>query len=280
MKTTKMMAVFMSLGMLLAFFGTGISKDKLVESKWTAAPLVIDGAVADWSGDTFVLEKNLQIEYGIRNDAKDLYVVIMFKDPKFLSSIDRTGLTVYLDAQGKKSKNFGIRFQRQNITADQLIATMEKAGEALTPERKTEIKQRPMYQMFHAAIVNKKGEEVKIEAPPSADTLPAAFRQGRDGNTVIYEIRAPLAARTSTPFGIGTEPGKTIKVGFEWGGLTKEERNARLARMGEMQAMSAGAGDLTEENSVNEPGGSGLDSIRRGPKKFDCWADVKLAVNQ
>ena len=281
MKTKKMMGIFLSLGMFLAFFGAGISKDTIVESKWAVTPPTIDGGIADWSGDTLVPDKSHQIEYGIRNDAKDLYILLMFKDPKFLSSVERTGMTVYLNAQGKKSKDFGIRFLRKNITADQLIATLEKAGETLTPERKAEIKQRPMYQMFDVAIVNKKGDEVKIEAQPGT-IEPASFRPGRDGKTMIYEFRIPLAAKTVTPFGIGAESGKNIKIGFEWGGMTKEERNARLAGLGEMRATAGSVGDVTDKEgtSVQEPGGPGFDSVMRGPKKYDFWADVKLAVNQ
>jgi len=279
MKKKPMFVLIIGCGMFLALASAGAAKDPVVQSKWTTAPPALDGAVADWSGETFVLNKSLKIEYGVRNDADNLYVLLMFKDPQFLSSIDRTGLTVYVDAQGKKKKDFGIKFQRKNLTADQLIDTLEKSGETLTEERKAEIKQRSMYQLYHAAIVDKKGEEVKTESIPQGGHS-ASFRSGRDGQVVTYELRIPLAARTVTPHGIGTEPGKGIKIGFEWGGMTPEEREARLKGMGAMTASSGRAGDITEETSVEAPGGAGFESVMRGPKKFDFWADILLAVSQ
>jgi hypothetical protein len=109
----------------------------------------------------------------------------------------------------------------------------------------------------------------------------------------IYEFRVPLAAREIHPAGIASEPGKNIKVGFEWGGMTAEMRKAMASGIGaegaRAGAMDSGFADTGEDTgkAINEDegmsaGGSGssLARMRMGPKKYSFWVDVKLAQHQ
>ncbi|MEW5902347.1 MAG: hypothetical protein AB1715_12855, partial [Acidobacteriota bacterium] len=141
------------------------------------------------------------------------------------------------------------------------------------------------YISFESNAVNKKGEV--IPAPQTSDVEPPVFRVMAKEKTVIYEFRVPLAGRDAHPAGIGAQPGSTIKVGFEWGGMTKEMREAMLAKLG-AEGTAAMATDVSMEESIGggreDEGmrsGSSLDRMRRsGPKKYDFWIDVKLAQGE
>jgi hypothetical protein len=285
-KKNRPFATLVGIGLVFFFSLAGLAKETLVESKWTATPVKVDGLNKDWVGDALSFEKSADVDYAFKNDGRDVYVLFVFKDPKYLSSIDATGMTLYFSTEGKKQKDYGVKFIRRTVSPDELIATLEKEGTALTEQKKQEIKASPKYVLFEADAVNKKGEVIP-PAGAAPDIDPPAFKMMKQDKLVVYEFRVPLAAREIHPAGIGSEPGKTIKVGFEWGGMTAEMRKAMASRMG-AEGARAGASDVSmgetvaggNENEGMRDSGSSLTQMRRGPKKYDFWVDVKLAQNQ
>jgi len=253
------------------FPSIALPAENIVQSTWTASPLQIDGQIQDWTGNAVTSEKGVAVDYAFRNDGRDLYVLFIFKNPKFLSSIDMTGITVYASTSGKKDKDWGIKFLKKSVSGEQLIEYMEKMGQPLTEARKQEIKDKPQLVLFTATAVNKKGEEIFPAGPVQAVDLPG-FRAGRGENSVVYEFRIPLVSREVHPAGIGTEPGKDIKIGFEWGGLTREMREAMRGRA---RGIETGT-DLAKETDTGTYEGS-LSTGPAGPKKYSFWVDVKLA---
>ena len=260
--------------------------DPPVLSRWAASPAKIDGLPDEWREDAVSLEKSVGVEYAFRNDGRNLYILFIFKDPKSLSSIEATGMTLFLSGEGKKQKDYGVRFRRRPVSAEELIATMEKQGAPLTPEKKQEMRAVKMYNLYAAEAVDKKGEI--IPAGPSAAADAPAFHAAKQETNLVYEFRVPLASRDIHPAGVGSGPGGDIKVGFEWGGLTEAMRK-RMSRLGgggtdaeasyiPMETSIAG-GD--EDEGMRDRGGASPFAARqRGPKKHSFWVDVKLAQGQ
>lgn len=276
------LVAYISLVILVLFLTTtGFSKEEIIESKWTAQPPSIDGLDDDWSEDMLTSEKGVRVDFAVRNDAQNLYVLFVFKDPKSLSSINATGITLYFNTEGKKKKNNGVHFIKKQVTADQLIANLEKQGEILTEEQRKTIKAKPAIIMYDAEMAGKKGPEAS-ETTPIPGTLRPAFRTTQKGNEVIYEFRVPLARPETFPWGIGAEPGQNVNIGFEWGGMTDEMRKAMnaMARaeldQGVARESSAGNVIVSDRDDSRAPG-----TPSRGvPKKYSFWVNVKLAQNQ
>jgi hypothetical protein len=266
---------------ILALCVPGISKVKTIESTWAATPVKIDGSNTEWEGDSFTFYKKTKVDYAFRNDSDNLYVLFIFKEPrKFMSTINYTGMTLWLNAEGKKKKYYGIKFSTKTVSADNYISIIEEISGPLSEEKKKEIKAKPTYRVFHNEVIDKKGKPASITSGPSAPL----FSYG--GKKILtYEFRIPLKRDEEQPVGIGAEPGKTIKIGFAWGGLTKELRKMRLA--GQIEGGTSGRSQRGTSSLAGErregAGGSALDSlksIRRGAKKYSFWADVKLAEKQ
>jgi hypothetical protein len=285
-KKNKLFSTLAGTGIVFFFSLTGLAKETLVESRWAATPPKVDGLNKEWVEDALSFEKSAAVDYAFKNDGRDLYVLFVFKDPKYLSSIEATGITLYFSTEGKKQKDYGVRFIRKTVSPDELIATLEKQGTTLTEQKKHELKATPKYGLFEAEAVDKKGEVIPpAGATPEAD--PPAFRMMKQDKLLVYEFRVPLAAREIHPAGIGSEPGKTIKVGFEWGGMTEEMRKAMVSRM-DAEGTRAGESDVSmgetvkggDENEGMRDSGSSLAQMRRGPKKHSFWVDVKLAQAQ
>lgn len=266
---------------MLVIATTGFSKEKIVESKWTTQPPIIDGLDDDWSEDVLTSEKKVRVDYAVRNDAQNMYLLFVFKEPKFLSSINATGITLYFNTEGKKNKDHGIHFIKKQVTADELIAYLEKQSEVLTEEQRQSVKSKPAYILYKAEMVGKKGKE-DSEATQTPGTLRPAFKIKKKGNKVIYEFRVPLTKSETSLGGIGAEPGHSVKIGFEWGGVTDEMK----------KAMSTKTRAGSDQDITREGGAGSVIDIRKGqavaprtssraiPKKYSFWVDVKLAQNQ
>lgn len=267
--------IVIALGTVVAF---GVAKEKLVSSIWCQAPLRIDGTSNDWQDVALTLEKKTKVDFAFMNDADYLYVLFVFNDPQYLSSINQTGMTVYYNVEGKKKKDYGINFIQKRISAQQYIAMLEKQKGPLPEADKNTIMANPDYMIFDAIVINKKAKDETAEVP--ADAKPAIYRLHQEQEQQIaFEFAVPLARVAEWAPGIGTEAGKLIKVGFEWGGMTEAMKKARMNRLhgrmeGEMPSR-ADQGGQTGERSQS-------DSSRRrqSPKKYDFWVDVQLASKQ
>ncbi len=270
--TKKLYLIVIVIGIL---FSSGVAKDKIITSMWCATPLKVDGTSTDWQGVPMTFEKKVQVDYAFMNDANYLYVFFVFKDPTYLSSINQTGMTMYFNTEGKKKKDYGINFIQKRISAQQYIALIEKQQGPLAEADKNKLLANPQYAIFAADVINKKAKEGTPDPPADAKAAIYRIQQDQEKNVSI-EFAVPLMRVAELAAGIGTEPGKTIKVGFEWGGMTEAMKQARMSRFKSQSERSA-------ENVSDEPAGStqALTTRKRlSPKKYDFWADVQLATQQ
>jgi hypothetical protein len=274
----------------LSFCIAGFSEDKIATSQWTAAPLKIDGQNTDWDVQALNTESKFTTDYAFRNDAKNLYVLFIFKDPRYLTSINATGMTIWFNPETQKKKDFGIRFMSRPITADQYIAILEEKAGPISDAQKAQIRQNQRYMFYDHALINKKSKEAPTKFTEKEDFAIPVYRNGIQEKTVIYEFSIPLQRLADLAAEIGAEPGKTIQLCFEWGGATKEMKEAAAAQIGAENTRAGGegaTGSLTAERGAREGLGDveyqseDLASMRRRvPKQYSFWAAVKLAQNQ
>lgn len=258
------------------------SKDAPLRSAWAAEPVRVDGVDAEWPPAGLTVDEDTKAAFGFRNDASDLYLVFVFNDPKALSSIDATGLTVYFNAEGKKKKDTGVVFKARRVSAQELVAAWEKEGQVVSEERKRELAARPFYVLYESEVINKKRDAPPAAEPGSVPPAPPVFRTALRDKVAVYEFRIPLS-RAGQPGGIGAAPGAGVKVGFEWGGMTEEMRKAMMARRAAAgsQAVSMDTsldGSLKDGDERADAGRDGASPFMRGPKKHSFWVDLQLAA--
>ena len=292
MTKKKMLNVLFLALVMVTFAATGFAKDEPVKSKWAASPASIDGMNTEWGNVHMNQFKKAKVEYAFMNGQDDLFILFVFKDPKFLSSLDWTGLTVWISPQGEKNKDLGINFIRKQITADEYIAILEKqVGQPMPEDRKAQIRQNKLYYLFDQRLINKKALDYDKDAEmPKYNG--ALFRNSVIQKAVSYECAISLSKLAEIAPEIGAEPGKGFSLNFEWGGATKEYReflSAGLAR----QQTSARAGDATGSLTGERSGGglgdmdperatSSQARLRRQlqqVKKYDFWVELNLAQN-
>jgi len=279
MKKIPFLKMFLISLSILSISFAATAKNTAVTSKWTDVPIKIDGFTDDWAGDSFTFEKKTQIDYAFRNDSDYVYILFIFKDPKYLSSIRASGMTIYFNTKGKNKKDHGITFLSKRIPADQFIALIEQDQGPISKERKAQILKNPYYNIQNYKIINNKSKSSSPDAE-SSEIKKAVFRIASQEKTVVYEFAIPLEKQSDLDPGIGTETGKSIKIGFEWGGMTKEMREARMKQIGEQSTRTTAtkAGGITDERSGGRASSSSMASMRRRiPKKYSFWVDLQLA---
>lgn len=265
--------------LVLALFTNGLSQKNLVQSKWTAQPPTIDGLDSEWTGDERVSEKKVAVDYAIRNDGQNMYVLFVFNDPKYLSSINATGITLYYNTEGKKKKDHAFLFVRKKVTGEELIAYLKERGEVLTEQQLQSIDPQNTYSVFMTERTGKKDKKIPAIEPNPAISNPG-FKIDVKGDALVYEFKIPLGRSETSPRGMGVEPGQSIKVGFEWGGMTEALMKRLSAQSGGGDASAEGRAGSVIDSRRGGASGAPRSASGRMPKKYSFWIDVKLALNQ
>ena len=214
MRKPTILKISLTFLMILTLSLVGLSKEKKVASNWTPGPLNIDGSSVEWGSDVLNTEKKVSVEYAFRNDAENLFVLFIFKDPKYLSTINTSGMTLWFNTEGKKKKKYGITFVKQRVPAEAFISILEKQKGALSEEEKNNIRVNPYYFLHNAKVINKKSKSATQSAGGREAEL-AVFRSMRQQKTVVYEFGIPLKKLTENVHGIGTEPGKIRMINLQ-----------------------------------------------------------------
>jgi hypothetical protein len=272
--------VFPLIAACVAAFGlAALAKDAAVTSQWSAGPVRIDGLDQDWQDATFLIDEGSKAQYAVKNDARNLYVLFVFKDQLSSTTIEYTGLKVFFNTEGKKNKDLGVFFATKPLDTETVISELEKRGEELTDQQKAELRK----QKTHIVFVEEPINEKKLAAPsdPAVKTAAPAYRTAHKQRVLYCEFRIPLS-RVNEARGIGTEPGKTIKLGFEWGGMTPEIMKnimADRASSGSMARQGSSAMSVKDTSGDGEGGGGDFQAFSHDArfKKHSFWIDLTLA---
>jgi hypothetical protein len=266
-------------GLSLLLSGFLFSEDPVVLSQWAASPIQLDGRAGEWASDSLLHLDKIDLDCGFKNDARNLYILIVFKDPKHLSSIDSMGITISGAPDGAKEKSHTVMFITTFLTADEYISMLEEKSTRLTGNEKGDIRRRARYPVFAAYPVDKKGKALPSTGLAAGDEEPPAFRATRFANISTYEFRVPLSSREAYPAGIEAEPGEAISISLEWGGAAKKTLSPRTSWSTPGSIVSGGAIGDNDETRAQEFLNS-FDSMSRPSletKKYSFGVDVRLA---
>jgi hypothetical protein len=278
MRKRRLLAGCVGLVLALLFPAVASAQDTAVDSRWASVLPSVDGQAEEWPPDTLSLQKKLKIDFGFKNDSRNLFILMVFKDPKSLSSIDATGITISCSPLAAKQRTNTVLFIGKTLTADEYITRIESSGTPLTEKEKEVLRIRQQHPVFDAYAVDDQGKTVAPRAPRS-DVDPPAFKAAWRGKIATFEFRVPLAPPAVHPAGIGAVPGDTIQVSFEWGGKSTRLVKARANWPTPAAAASSGAYNENDESraQVFLMGFDAMSSPSIGTKKHAFRAVVRLA---
>ncbi len=261
---------------ILAILGAAamlLSQVPAADSVWAAQAPKLDASGKEWEGTAFAQWEKGAVQYAFRNDGGYLYLLFMITDAKMRSTIEEGGLTVHVDPAGGESKDYGILFHRKRITANESIAMLERQG-PLSDEQKAKVRATAYYNYYLAEVVDQKGDRVPV--PAGVAGPPVLFKFATEKKNLVFELEIPLARTSAALPGLGADPGATVSIGFEWGGLTEAGRQA-LAKARGAQS------NITNETGLGMSEARGTDitagarKIERVPEKYSFWTKIRLA---
>ncbi|MBA7630023.1 hypothetical protein ES703_37531 [subsurface metagenome] len=97
---------------------------------------------------------------------------------------------------------------------------------------------------------------------------------------LVFEFAIPLKRMIEQTSGVEIEPGKRVKVGFEWGGMTDEMRAEVKRRSEALERTRSSSSDFADNKAGAGAGSSVPMGLLSGPKKYLFWVDVQLVKNQ
>jgi hypothetical protein len=271
-------ARLISVGLALFVSGLALARDRQAESRWTASPLKVDGLNDEWLKDSLYTEKRLGVGYAFKNDARDLYILFVFENPRSIDAVEATGMAVYFRSGGDEKKGGGFRFVQEFIPVDQFIALLENQGRSLTDEDKGFLRTRYQYPVFEAYAIDGKGRPAPRSGQVAEGEQPA-FSAAKTEKGMIYEFRIPLASCSPRPGGPGATHGQSIRIGFEWGGSSRKVLKAKASWQSPESLVSGdvntGWGETRAQEFLSSFDGMSRPSLET--KAYSFWADVSVA---
>ncbi len=256
---------YLSIGILFLLASSFVCKELGFESVWKQTEIKVDGVDSEWSGSLIYLEEN-NIGIGLQNDADNLYIIFKTANQNTQHKVMRTGLTVWLDAKGKK-KTLGIHYPIG------MQAYGVPSGMSRQPgENPSELQSRFAERTNEMEILNP--EKNSRNRVPKINDLGIEFSLNNIRDVMAYELKIPLKSTKEFPYAINASPGEFISLGFETGKF-KRERTEENRPVGE--GMPGGRNGMPPGG---KPPGDMPPGDRRGgmmsePIKF--WVNVSLA---
>lgn len=267
-------------GLWIAFIPfSGLSEEKSAQSYWASSPVQIDGSFADWFDVPFTEEKKMELEFAFKNNEENLYILFLFKNPKYLSSIGVTGMTLWLDGKQESKTRPKIVFIQKQLSSEELISLLEKKNGPLPEEKKKQLQGSPSYLINDAEVALGK-DKVFSQLLEKPEEKTASFSFNKFHNYFVFEFAVNLRKVSTEVPEMAVSPGENLEMGFEWGGMTNEMKKEMMRREGLLNKTVTSEEEFSESRSdmastVSIPLGTSP-----GPKKYDLRVSVKLAGKQ
>ena len=274
--------VLILISIAASFLFTGC-KNNEIRSHWVQQSIFIDGKMDDWNGLPTNHFEDHNANLSICNDSTHLYLQFRTKDIESVRAIKMSGLTIFLDTQGSRKKDFYLKFiggpsnnelkklhgQKKTPTSENIPAQMKSRFAKMMEDRKPEL-----------ICFDKKRYLNKPILLDGTEGPAAAF--GKEHSFYIYEFKIPFQKSSTSAYGINTEVGTKISIGAVWGDM-EEFKNSMRPPQGERPGggMSGGKGGRSGGGTGGGRGGgkgSQGGEMKRPdlPEKQEVWLKTVL----
>ncbi len=249
----------------------------------TSTPLAVtvDGVVDEWEGvPVAYLEESVRVA-SVAHDAEHVYLTWRFSDEWLARRVLRLGVTAWVDGDGKKRTDVGVRYCGSEALAEALPPRRPDGSD--DPGAGAPVEGGPPLGMVAIrtppgmlTVVSPEGER---ELPEGGEDGWAAASSVVEG-VFTYEVRIPLAAVGGRFAERGGAEERELRLGLEIGGLTEEEQD-RLRD--EIRSRREGGGFQGAFGGRGRPGGGmagsgrgGRADVRRSLEGETTWLRVTL----
>jgi hypothetical protein len=234
-----------------------------------------DGRAGDWLDTARVRDLKSGVMLAFQNDGRDLYILIVFKKPEALESLESTGLAILARTAAARKLERGVLFFKRTVPADAYIRWHEGQGTFLSAAEKDRLKDAVRQDLCLTFAIGARGS---MYGPLRRlrESNPPEFGAAEDPDSVTYELKVPLAPPDVVPGGIGASPGESVRISFEWGGKARKLTGTKAVR----ETPPSEAGGLFGVATPAQEFLNMFDPMSRPAattKKYSVTVDVRLA---
>lgn len=254
------------------------ARDLEIASTWAVATVPVDGLPGNWAALMRPLG-DPPLVIGVQNDARNLYVCVRTSDPIVKRELQRLGLTVWVNGEGKDRKRSGVCFP---------VAPAERregqpVGEE--PPQGAERGRTSRSRGARAVELIGPGAKDRRRVQPGPDS-PVQAALGDDAGVLVLQFQIPLAfAKGSLP-AVEAAPGAVIAVGLATEVPARKGGGRIRFGGGHWGSDERGGYDRTRGDGRGDEGGNDGRSGRMTegayraapPAPFDIWLRVRLAA--
>ncbi len=274
-------------GFLVALIATerGWAKDEIA-CPFVAQSIAIDGRYDDWKDNPGSFLEKQKAVVAVSNDHDNLYLLFRTNDPRWVRTIAMSGLTLYIDVDGGKRKDFYLKFvggpSREQLRLLQKQEIGERPREKRRmPEnmRRMELEDSPRDSVPTLFCYVKDQIDEKSIPLGGVEGPSAAFDTSR--GFFVYEFAIPLKESAVRSYGLGTSLGEEISVGLIWG-EPMPMRGERPREEMDFGGPGGGMGGGMTGGGMGGGMGRGMSGPPGGtdrPSKQEVWLKARLAKN-
>ena len=254
---------WLAVALTCAALGCG---SQMLESAALDRVITVDGEAGDWQGRLQFLE-DANLSYGLANDARSLYVVLVVGDRQVRRQIVMSGLYLWFDRSAEKNKRFGIRFPiglQEDV--DDVTALLREQD----PNKLSESFAESVQEMLVIGPQDRSWRRASVGTVDGIETAAKA-----DPNKLVLEFKVPVTNDGEYGYGIGALPGDVIGLGVETPTLDLEDMREHRRSSADGPGGDAWGGD--------DRGGAGGGFSPGGPRPpmpdpIKVWTRVRLAA--
>ena len=250
----------------LTVFAAGCAGTTRIQSEEFTESMFVDGDLSDWSGSLHPLPDG-PLRMGVRHDDQNIYVSIQTIDETLLQKIMMGGLTLWLNSDGDKSRQKGIRFPIGRSTLAPI--RVDRDNPPTVAER------RP--QLFSVLeIIDEDG----IAARHSIDTVPGLDVQAYlEFGSFSYEVQISINSTSENEFSIDPGVDGLLGLGLETGEIDMSSLSGSEQQGGDVAAAGGGGRGGGRGGRGGGRGGGGAGRGPAGGAQLDpiqIWTQVSL----
>ena len=269
----KIFGFVLSFNLLSIFFIAGCNGGEEVTCRWDAAGVTVDGWFDDWNDMPTVFFKDQNVSLGLANDSVNLYILFRFTDRQSARIIRMSGISIWMDRKGGKSRDFGVKFNGGPKLDSAQMAQMKNMPDMpegrKMPNRQGETQENQLMVYDKTRLVEKIIPVDGKEGPQVACEMVQGF--------YTYEFKIPLQKSDLNYYGVGSQAGEKIGIGFEWGDMP-EMKQRDGGRPGGMSGGPPPGGMGGGRPSGGKGGGPGGGKMQM-PEKQEIWLKTNLSLS-
>lgn len=213
-------SIFITFGSIaiLTFLACGGLK---IENEWADREITIDGEKTDWDGTYQYPLEDQDMIMSLVNDGSDIYLMFLGNNEDLARQIQMMGVTIWLNTQGKKEKDYGICFTGSSEMVFGNQPPMTSQNEKFQRTDNNNSKNRPqMRPGMNREGVPQPGKIMIIKGDEKTEHASTEFQSPAAASTIengvfCYEFKLPLMLSDISD--------KEIKLGLELGGTDSNE---------------------------------------------------------